>query len=174
MHIIVSNKAIEKAAVSIARNHGVGKDLYQHLFLEIANANIDKLAKAHKDGYLPFLCVRIMLNQYHKRNHTFAKQYRLYADKEVIMEFLPNSAEESEDITTRKVKENKTDILRAFLSQDLTQENFYDMTLLNKWLDGNSYQAISRMTGIPKRSIAESVHSTILALQESFKKPKDD
>ena len=171
---IANNKAIKRAAYNIAKEHLVGADLYQHLFIEIANVKIDKLVKAHKEGWLPFLCVRIMMNQYHKRNHTFAKQYRLYAEREVHTELQTEYSEESEDLHDRKLQEAKADILRAFISQELTQENFYEMTLLNRWLEGNSFRDISRMTGIPFRSIAESVNQTIENLQSTFKKPKDD
>jgi len=171
---VANNKAIERAAYNIARSHGVGADLYQHLFIEIANVKIDKLVKAHKEGYLPFMCVRIMMNQYHKRNHTFAKQYRLYAEREVHTELQQEYSEESEDLHGRKLQETKADILRAFISQELTQENFYEMTLLNKWLDGNTFTEISKLTGIPFRTIALTVNQTIENLQSTFKKPKDE
>lgn len=163
------NKKLLKIAHNIAGSHGLGMDLYQHLFLTLCEYDETKLLKAQEGNYAPFLCIKIMSNSFHSKSSPFAKIYRQFSFEQEIesVHLSVDPYEESENIKVLLEIDELILPIEQYITQPITQENFYKLTLLRRWADGESYQDISNQTGIPKRSIGVAIKQAINEIKEN-------
>jgi hypothetical protein len=75
--------------------------------------------------------------------------------------------EESENIKVLLEIDELIFPIEQYITQPITQDNFYKLTLLRRWADGESYQDISNQTGIPKRSIGVAIKQAINEIKEN-------
>lgn len=152
-------KRLKEAAQNIAGSKGLGDDLYQHLFLVLLEYEETKIIRAHEKDYIFYTCIKIMRQSYNSKSSPFAVVYRQHANDVELCEDLPEINECEED---------KTERIESFLSQPITTDNFYQMTLLRRWAQGESYRVLSRKTKIPQRSIEDAIKRGLKKLRQTL------
>lgn len=119
-----------------------------------------KIQDAHEKKYLEFLCIKIMQNSYHSLLSPFARQYRQHEYTICITEISHHETQD-EELSLREQGEQQVNEIEDYLNQAITQDNFYKITLLRRWANGESFRKISAATNIPARSIADTVKKTL-------------
>lgn len=159
---LAHNVKIKKAAYNIGGSYS--EDLYQHLFLTLCELPAKKIQDAHKKKYIEFLCIKIMQNSFHSYSSPFAVQFRQFGFDESIKQDI-----EDIDIMEELIENEKLlKPIETYLNQPINQENFYRITLVTMWANGESYRKIAAKTRIPMRSIAAAIQQAIKEIKECY------
>ena len=163
------NKKLRTIAMKIGGYgaNGLGEDLYQQLFITLCTMDSAKVVKANDGKYLEFMCIKIMSNAFHNNYGEFAKLYRKPLNVELIEIKDYMVGVEQDEIKMGKDSEvEDMETILDFLNQEITQENFYKVTLVKRWVNGESCRKISTMTQIPYRTVAKEIQNTLAELKE--------
>jgi len=153
-------------------------DFKNHFYIQIYEMKEDKLIKAYKEGYLDYLCVRILSNQ-NKNTSSFFKSYRTgigWTDnKEMInSEHLNNlnTSEQFEFSTDSKLSAIEEAIKEIYPMRECIGSNdWYHYTLYKLYYYGTedengnlsgtlTYKKIEEITNINYLTVRTSVMAT--------------
>ena len=168
MNQLAHNPKIRKIALNIAGGIRFGEDLYQHLFLTLCEKEDQKIIEAYDKKYLEFLCISIMQNNYHSVTSPFYKINRHNISYDELHEqhaaSIPDN--ESEIFEHLENYELKIKPIEDYINQQVTQDNFYKITLVRQWANGDSYRTIAKKTKIPMKSIAVAIQTALKEIKE--------
>jgi hypothetical protein len=145
-------------------------DFQSHFYLQILTMKPEKLIKAYESGYLDFLCIRIMTNQFNSKSSSFFKIYKGSQAIEIIdwdTALRYNNIPDDEYIETKEYK--LEDVIKDVLPKHkhIGTGDWYDYELYNLYFYKNlTYQKIEKMTGINFRSVSLSVRKTVKKIKE--------
>ena len=145
----------------------MGEDLFQHLFEVLCEIEDEKLIDSYNKKYIKFLAIKIMSNAFHNKYSIFTKQFKrpdlLIFLEEVTYKLIAEDIEKIEGIDSELEDFNS---MADFLNQEIIQDNFYKVTLLKRWISGESVRKISALTQIPYRTVAKEIQNTLAELKE--------
>lgn len=163
---IIETLAQDKKLLTIAKNiagsSGLEMDLYQHTFEALLNMSEAKLLKAYNGGYLQHFTVKIMALSFKSKKSPFAMKYRHFEHRYNIEDLDIECPNEIEKI---KEREQQLKPIEDYINQPITQDNFFDITLIKQWSAGDSIREINKKTKIPMRPISASINKTLNELK---------
>ena len=141
------------------------EDFKQHFYLQMLEMDQNKLISAYIDGYLDWLCIRVMLNQWRSKTSSFYYQYR---DTNVSYQ------DDLKDVKDEKSTDIQFDFkIAESILKDKNEkwlDKQYHMTLFRLYFDkGYNYREISQMTGININSVAQSINKSLDYIKKKIK-----
>jgi len=152
---LAKNKEVKEVALNIAmKDRDRANDLFQDLFIELYKLPKSKIREAHRKKYLPKLCTKILysLNMKYSRN---------------VTQQLPEITDDIQEYDLSK--DHQLEYLKQYLNQDITQENYYRITILRRWVNGESMRHISRTTRIRVHEIMRVINAELDELKKCLK-----
>jgi hypothetical protein len=161
---IVKSNRLNEAFINIVDDKKFIDDFKQHFYLQILEMDEEKLSRAYLNGYLDWLCIRIMINQWRSTTSSFYFQY-----KDINIKY----TDELRDIQPEEDDKIDFDYIKAEnLLQDKPEkwlDKQYHMTLFKLYYkNGHNYRQISEMTGININSIAQSITKSVKYLKKKI------
>jgi|WetSurMetagenome_2_1015567.scaffolds.fasta_scaffold81271_3 hypothetical protein len=165
INYVITSPLIESAIVNICPIK-YREDFRSHFYLQILEIKNNKLEKAFNDGYIDWLCIRIMSNQLNSNTSTFWKLYRnngSYSDftdsiedlySEGVMQHKSGNEEYDEEYDS--IVEDRIKLIKDLL----TDRHWYHTELFKLHLDGLSYKEIEKKTKINYQNIRLSILQT--------------
>lgn len=162
---IINSNRINESIYNIVEDKRFLDDFKQHFYIQILEMSEEKLSRAYLEGYLDWLCIRVMLNQWRSKTSSF---YFLYRD---------NNIKYTDDLKDVKSEDDGTidfDYTKAEGILNTKDEKWidkqYHMTLFKLYYkNGHNYRQISELTGININSIAQSINKSIKYLKKIIK-----
>jgi len=155
---VAADSEVRRIAKRITNGNEIYKDILQYLYETLLIMADEKVTKAYNEGYLNFLCIRIMNLAFHQKGHPFNKEHR---HLELIGELPDTLTDEHTDNELREQIENdnqeKQSAVTMYLNSEVTQDNFFDVTIFRMWYNGYSYREISSKIAIPTMSVHNSI-----------------
>lgn len=166
------------------------EDFRSHFYLQLLEMKEVKLQQAWNNGWLDWLCVKILSNQMNSNTSSFWKIYRnggFAGEKKIwsqteLNEFRENHRDEVSPISydgyfTLKdegeehiEKLELIELRRDLIIDTLNSRHFYHRHLFLLHLDGMTYRQIEKDTGISYQSVRLSIIATTEWLKKNIKK----
>lgn len=154
---IVNSSRINEAIDNIVDEKKYIIDFKQHFYLQMLEMDGNKLAKAYLNGYIDWLCIRVMLNQWRSKTSSFYYQYR---DKSIKYDELIDDFKQIDDDKIDFDYKKAEDILKGRNDKFLDRQ-YHEVLFRLYFEDGYNYREISEMTGININSVAQSINRSI-------------
>jgi len=132
-------------------------DLIQEIALLLLEMDTEKWQEINEGGYLRWYVIRTMINMATSNRSTFARKYQLNQSK-VELEDMP-------DINDYDFEKEENLII---LEELLDDYHWYDRDMLKSYFKEGSYRKVSAATGIPFKSVGNTVKKTITKLKEDY------
>lgn len=160
---------LKKACTSIG-GQTYGNDLMQEVLLTLFEKPEAKIIEAHEKGYFRFYVVRIVLNFMQSKNAQFHRKYR-HCDETIQFEqyhAVSDDVDEQYDADA----DNHTQLLidrinAAYARLGHTAEFPYEQKLLDLHLRLRNKRAVSRLTGIPYRTVCHNLDAIYQKLRNA-------
>jgi len=152
---LLGDESLNSLAVKIAGSHS--DDLIQEVALMLLEMDQDKWDTINEGGYLRWYVVRTMINMATSSRSTFARKYELHQPKPQLKD-IPE--EEGYDF------EKEADI--SLLEEILEDYHWYDRDMLRLYLQEGSYRNVEKATGIPFKSVGNTVKKTLDNLRSDY------
>ena len=152
---LLSDKSLNELALKIAGDNS--GDLIQEVALLLLEMEEEKWNEINEGGYLRWYVIRTMLNMATSSRSTFSRKYELHQHKGILRD-----VEDSEGYDFEK----EDDI--ALLEVLLERHHWYDRDMLKLYLKEGSYRKVSAATGIPFKSVGNTVKKTITKLRKDY------
>ena len=152
---LLADESLKNLADKIAGDHA--GDLIQEVALLLLEMDQDKWTEINEGGYLRWYVIRTMLNMATSARSTFARKFGLHQYRPELRD-VPE--EEGYD------QEKEDDI--ALLEQILEGYHWYNRDLLLLYLEEGSYRKVEKATGIPFKSVGNTVKKTIESLRSDY------
>lgn len=131
-------------------------DLRQEIFLALSELDEERLVNMHREGWLKWYVVRMMLNMIKSDRSTFYNRFRRGFDE------IGDVAERIPDEATEGGQESITGHLSGL--------HWYERKLIEIYSEnGRNVAKISRETGIPYRSLFKTIKKTKRTLAKDIK-----
>jgi hypothetical protein len=162
---IVNSNRINDSINNIVDDKKYLEDFKQHFYLQMLEMDENKIIRAYIDGYLDWLCIRVMLNQWRSKTSSFYYQYR---DTNVSYQ------DDLKDVKDEKSSDIQFDYKQAECYIRDRNEKWldkqYHLTLFKLYFDeGHNYRQISEMTGININSVAQSINKSLDYIKKKIK-----
>jgi DNA-directed RNA polymerase specialized sigma24 family protein len=152
---LLSDKSLNELALKIAGDNS--GDLIQEVALLLLEMEEEKWTEINEGGYLRWYVIRTMLNMATSSRSTFSRKYELHQYKGILRD-----VEDSEGYDFEK----EEDI--ALLEVLLERHHWYDRDMLKLYLKEGSYRKVSAATGIPFKSVGNTVKKTLTKLRKDY------
>lgn len=151
---------IRKACVSIGGTQWAD-DLQQEVLLVLLEKPEAKILDAHSKGYLRFYVVRIIMNFYQSKTAGFHSKYR-HLDENIPLDFdIEDDSEQKDD--------SQYIALEAALERLSSNKDFpYEQKLLELHLKLKTKKKVSRVTGIPYRTVQHNLTAIYAKLRDEL------
>lgn len=176
--MIWKDKEYKLACRNIAKGDELYKDMFQELIIILCQYDETKLIAVYNRGEIKYFIVAIISRMWHSPRHPFYKLYREpyieFKEKHMppVLDNIPNENEE---------EEHRLQIIKA--GQDVKRQleqwkgssnsgEWYKGTLFEKYIEEGSYRKLSKVTGIPRKSLAETNKKTIEEIKQILKPKK--
>jgi len=128
-------------------------DLRQWVMEILCRKPDNEIITIHSKGQLKFYVVRIILNQV-SRNGQFTKSHSLIASREPV-----HTQAECFDIERQHhAQRQRKEAFEDQLVSEVDELYWYDQKLFKLYLDKGSYRKVTEATGIPPKSVWETVN----------------
>lgn len=171
---VANDASITSIARKIAKGNDIYKDLLQYLYEILLQMPDEKIKDAKEKNYLKYLCVRIMNLSMNQPRHPFAIEHQQLCNTCEVAEYtmpvlvdVEISELFSED-DLQADKDNKRDAVVQYISQEITQDNFFDITIFQMWYSGYSYRQIAAKIGVNHMVIHNSVSRSRQAIAKIY------
>ncbi len=131
------------------------EEMYQELFLILAEMPNEKLEQIYKDGYLDFWIIKIISNQFKSSTSTYHHKVRKPIQNKV--DHISRSGLDTLDELPGSDEQNMTPILLQELDNVIDNLFWYDQQLLRLYLEEGSIKRVSKRTDINPSYIGESL-----------------
>ena len=152
---LLGDESLQSLAVKIAGGHS--DDLIQEVALLLLEMDQEKWETINEGGYLRWYVVRTMMNMATSSRSTFARKYELHQPRPRLKD-IPE--EEGYDF------DKEADI--SLLEEILEEYHWYDRDMLKLYLKEGSYRKVEKATGIPFKSVGNTVKKTIDNLRHDY------
>ncbi len=75
---IINSNRINESIDNIVEDKKYIEDFKQHFYIQMLEMDEEKLSRAYLEGWIDWLCIRVMLNQWRSKNSSF---YTTYTDE---------------------------------------------------------------------------------------------
>lgn len=162
---IINSNRINESIDNIVEDKKYIEDFKQHFYIQMLEMDEEKLKRAYLDGWIDWLCIRVMLNQWRSKNSSFYTTY-----KNTNFKYL----EEGQDFEDKKEVEIEFNYTMAEVILNNRKEKWihkqYHMTLFKLYFkDGHNYKKINELTGVSIGSIAHSVNKSLDYIRKKVK-----
>ena len=161
--ILSRDADIKKAVKNICKGHELWEDLYQELFIILANYDREKLQLMYDNKQIKWFIVRIVMNQWNSTTSPFYKQYRSNSCLPIV-ETILNVPVSDYDIET-DFDANEEKIALKIALNELSQSEKIAFNLYHTKF--NSYRKMAKATGV-------SAMALNLLVKSATKKIKDN
>tara|TARA_R110002096_G_scaffold390091_3_gene584522 strand:- start:1120 stop:1728 length:609 start_codon:yes stop_codon:yes gene_type:complete len=133
------------------------EDLIQEVALLLLEMSEEKWDEINKGGYLRFYVVRTIITMGTSPRSSFARKYELFQNKGEITELAdePNTSDEKEKLFNE-------------LEKALDGLYWYDAEILKAYVNEGSYRKVQQKTGIPFRSVGNTVKKVIEQIKKEI------
>jgi DNA-directed RNA polymerase specialized sigma24 family protein len=152
---LLSDESLKELADKIAESHS--EDLIQEVALVLLEMDDEKWEEINEGGYLRWYVIRTMLNMATSSRSNFAKKYQLRQRRAELREVEDTEGYDWETENDMRIVER---ILETY--------HWYDRDLLKLYLKQGSYRKTAAVTGIPFKSIGNTVKKTIEQLRLDY------
>jgi len=152
---LLGDESLNSLAVKIAGSHS--DDLIQEVALMLLEMDQEKWETINEGGYLRWYVVRTMINMATSSRSTFTRKYELHQPKPQLKDI---QEEEGYDF------EKEADI--SLLEEILENYHWYDRDMLRLYLQEGSYRKVEKATGIPFKSVGNTVKKTLDNLRSDY------
>ncbi len=150
---------LQKACRSIGGST-LSDDLTQEVLLCLFTKPERKIVEAHEKGYFRFYVVRIAMNFARSKNAEFHKLYRHLDHNENIDDLFNVAAPDGYCYDSDSEQQEVIDrINQAYQDLGSSSDFPYEQKLLDLHLEMKSKKAVSRLTGIPYRTVLHNLES---------------
>ena len=146
-------------------------DFKQHFYVQMLEMKEDKVLNAYSNGYLDWLCIRVITNQYNSNTSSFYNLYRDY-NKPTTGYIQFEDVNESDIVYVNDNLEKQGEDLNKFknIEKLLNDRHFYHKQLWYMYyIEEMSYRDIEKQTGINFQSVRSSVLKTNEYIKNNFK-----
>lgn len=167
---------INRIAKRIAKGNDIYKDILQYMFETLLNMPEEKIKHAVDNNYLKYLCVRIMNISMNQPRHPFAMEHRHLVHDVDILDYLEAGADEPNEISSAVHTDDeiyldaddKKDSIKKYLEQEITQDNYFDLTIFRLWSEGMSYRKIAEQVGFHHMVVHNSINRSKAIIRELY------
>jgi len=153
---LLSDSSLTALAKRIAGQNA--DDLIQEIALLLLEMDIEKWQEINEGGYLRWYVIRTMINMATSNRSTFARKYQLNSTEGIKFDDIP-------DTNDYDFEKEETLII---LEELLDDYHWYDRDMLKSYFKEGSYRKVSAATGIPFKSVGNTVKKTITKLKEDY------
>lgn len=144
-------------------------DFKQHFYIQMLEMKEDKIEKAYFNGYLDWLCIKVITNQYSSNFSTYHKIYRSTPTFNSL---------DINDVVESKIPQEEDRLYLQLMDSDkfkkieklLNSRHFYHKQLWYMYyIEEMSYRDIENQTGINFQSVRNSVLKTNEYIKNNLK-----
>lgn len=152
---LLSDKSLNNLAKKIGGEYA--DDLIQEVALLLLEMDEEKWAEINEGGILRWYVIRTMINMATSARSTFARKYGIHEHRPPLKD-IPDTEEYDQ--------EKEDDI--ALLEVILNEYHWYNRDLLLLYLREGSYRKVEKATGIPFKSVGNTVKKTLEQLRIDY------
>jgi len=166
---LAENPEYKLICKNISKGHPSFEDLFQEVFLIIAEYDKQKIKEIHKKGQLKYFFTKIVMNNFNSTTSPFYSKYRKNGYKVGIND-LKHIGEKVEKY------DNKLDKMVDFIKKHLankgtdTRREWYKKTLFKVYMEVGSYLGVSEKTGIPVSNIFLTINELKKEIEDKWSK----
>jgi len=153
---LLSDSSLTALAKRIAGQNA--DDLIQEVALVLLEMEEEKWLEINEGGYLRWYVIRTMINMATSNRSTFARKYQLNSTEGIEFDDIPDSNDYN------FIREETLIILEELLED----YHWYDRDMLTLYFKEGSYRKVAAATGIPFKSVGNTVKKTITKLKEDY------
>lgn len=147
-------------------------DFKQHFYTQILYMKESKVIEAYSNGYLDWLCIKVISNQYNSITSSFYKLYKDYRQPSIGSPSLDEIDESNltyvEDDVDSQIQ---TTVSFNTIEKLVNNRHYYHKQLWYMYyIEEMSYRDIEKQTGINFQSVRSSVLKTNEYIKNNFKK----
>lgn len=167
---------IIRVAKRIAKGNDIYKDILQYMFETLLKMPDEKIKHAVDNNYLKYLCVRIMNLSMNQPRHPFAIEHNHLAHDVDVLDYLDKCTDEPKEISSAVYTEDEIDSdvedklssIKKYLEQEITQDNYFDLTIFKLWSEGMSYRKIAEQVGFHHMVVHNSINRSKAIIREQY------
>lgn len=152
---LITDVELHELAKKLTYKHA--DDLIQEVALMLLEMSTDKWNELNEGGYLRYYVVRTIMNMGTSPRSTFAVKYKLFetfADIPEGQQAEPYDEQLEQDLT----------IVETLLEDCY----WYDREIVKLWIQEGSYRKVQAVTGIPYKSVGNTVKKTLNNLKDDY------
>jgi len=153
---LLSDSSLTALAKRIAGQNA--DDLIQEVALVLLEMEEEKWLEINEGGYLRWYVIRTMINMATSNRSTFARKYQLNSSEGIEFDDIPDTNDYN------SAREETLVILEGILKT----YHWYEQDMLKSYFKEGSYRKVAAATGIPFKSVGNTVKKTITKLKEDY------
>lgn len=173
---IAKDAEIKRIAKKIARGNEIYNDLLQYLYETLLNMSEEKIKHAVDNNYLKYLCVRIMNLSMNQPRHPFANEHHHLVHDVDILDYIDVCVDEPKETSSAVHTDDEIFLdtadklcsIKKYLEQEITQNNYFDLTIFKLWSEGMSYRKISELVGFHHMVVHNSINRSKRIIRELY------